>query len=110
MILREPLSWFWCGGGGGFFDADGFGPFANERVALVHGHSGVGREHLRPFAAAPGEEAEEVFFAEVLGAGRGVDTSLATSDQAVQVVHNAPCRQQYAGSSPRFSTGHSLLP
>ena len=75
------------GGVGGFFDADGVRPFGDDRIPLFHGHPGVGREHLGAFTAAPGEEVEEVFFTDVLSAGRRIDASLAASNQAIQIIH-----------------------
>jgi hypothetical protein len=56
--LREALC-FWRGGGGGFFDSDGVGPFDDERVSLFHRHPGILHKHLRAFASSPGAIDEE---------------------------------------------------
>jgi hypothetical protein len=49
-------------------------------------------EHLRPFAATPGKEAQKVFLAHVLRARRRIDFRLASLDHALEIVHvAAPC-------------------
>lgn len=79
---------FRCGGGGGFFDSDGAGPFGYEGVTFFHCHPCILHEHLRAFAAAPGEIGEEVFTADTVRAGWGIDSCLAAFDHAGQVVHS----------------------
>jgi hypothetical protein len=44
-------------------------------------------EHLRSFAATPGEEAQKVFLAHVLRTGRRIDFRLASLDHALEIVH-----------------------
>ena len=78
---------FWRCGGGGFFYADGVGPFGDEGVTFFHRHPGILHEHLRAFAATPGEIVEEVLSADAVRAGRGIDSGLATFDHAGQIVH-----------------------
>ena len=80
MYRRGTLG-FRCGGGGGFFDADGVGPFGDEGVSFFHLHPGVLHKHLRAFAAAPGEIAEEVLPEDAVRAGWGIDSCLAAFDQ-----------------------------
>lgn len=70
-----------------FFHTDRLGPFGDDGIALLHGHAGIGGEHLRASAAAPGEKTEKMFLAQVLGAGRGVDPPLAALDQTIQIIH-----------------------
>src|SRR5688572_32808449 len=63
-------------------------------------------EHLRSFAATPGEEAQKMFLAHVLRTGRRIDFRLASLDHALEIVHvkNPRCPKQYAGPWIRFST------
>ena len=79
---------FWCCGSGDFFDADGVGPFGDEGVSFFHRHPGILQKHLRAFAAAPGEIAEEVLPADTMRAGWGIDFRLAAIDEAGQIVHS----------------------
>ena len=44
-------------------------------------------EHLRSFAATPGEEAQKMFLAHVLRTGRRIDFRLASLDHALEIVH-----------------------
>jgi hypothetical protein len=80
---------FWRGGGGGFFDADGVGPFGDEGVSFFHRHPGILHKHLRAFAAAPGEIAQEMGSADTVGAGWSIDFGLAAFDHTGQVVHSS---------------------
>ena len=64
--MQEPFScvmaWglgFWHCGGWDFFDADGVGPLGDVGVSFFHRHPGILHKHLRVFAAARGEIAEE---------------------------------------------------
>ena len=88
MWRRRALGFRCCGGGGGFFDADGVGPFGDQGVSFFHRHPGILHKHLRAFAAAPGEIGEKVLPADAVGAGRGVDSCLAAFDETGQVVHS----------------------
>ena len=76
--------------GGDFVNADRLHPFGGEGVAFRHGHRGILQEHLRPFAPPPGEEVQEMVFAEGLGAGRGIGFRVAIQDAAVTVLHLNP--------------------
>jgi hypothetical protein len=51
-------------------------------------HPGILHEHLRPFAATPGEIVEEVFPADAVCAGWGIDFRLAAFDETGQIVHS----------------------
>ena len=86
MSWRGTLG-FWRGGGGDFFDADGVGPLGDEGVSFFHRHPGIFHKHLWAFAAAPGEIVEEVFPADAVRTGRGIDFGLAAFDEAGQIVH-----------------------
>lgn len=76
--------------GGHFVDADGFLPFGGDGVAFFHRHRGVLQKHLRAFAAAPGEEVDEMVLADGLGAGGGVRAFQAIGDAAAGVMHGVP--------------------
>ena len=43
---------------------DGFSPFGDDAVALIHGHAGVLREHGGTATPSPRDEIDEMFFAE----------------------------------------------
>ena len=47
-----------------FGSRDGFSPFGDDGVALVHGHAGVLREHDGTTAPSPRDEIDEMFFAQ----------------------------------------------
>lgn len=74
-------------GGGGFFDTDGVGPFGDEGVSFFHRHPGILHKHLRAFASAPGEIAQEMGSADAMGTGWGIDFGLAAVDHTSEVVH-----------------------
>lgn len=76
--------------GGDFVDLDGLLPFGGDGVAFVHGHGGVFHEHLRAAAAAPGQEVQEVVFADRLGAGRCIGSPLAILNATIDVMHDVP--------------------
>ena len=78
---------FWRCGGGGLFYSDGVGPFGDVGVSFFPRHPGIFHEHLRAFAAAPGQIVEEVLSADAVRAGRGIDSGLAPVDHAGQIVH-----------------------
>ena len=78
---------FWCRGGGGLFDADGVGPFGDEGVSFFHRHPGILHKHLRAFAAAPGEIAQEMGSTDTVGAGWSIDFGLAAMDHTSEIVH-----------------------
>ena len=87
--LRGMLGhWRW--GGGGFFDADGIGPFGDVGVSFFHCHACILHEHLWAFAASPGEVVEEVLPADAVCTGWGIDSCLAAFDEAGQIVHCIP--------------------
>ena len=84
---------FWSGlrgVGGDFVDLNGLLPFGGDCVALFHRHGGIFQKHLRPAAAAPREEIQEVVFAQGLGARRCVRIGLAVWCAAVDVMHSVP--------------------
>ena len=76
--------------GGDFVDLDGFLPFSGDGVAFFHRHGGVLQEHLRPAAAAPREEVQEMVLAQGLGARRCVGVGLTVWCAAVDVMHSVP--------------------
>ena len=76
--------------GGDFVDLDGLLPFGGDGVAFFHRHGGVFHKHLWAPAAAPGQEVDEVVFADRLGAGRGIGTGLAILNATVDVMHSVP--------------------
>jgi hypothetical protein len=49
-------------------------------VSFFHRHPGILHEHLRTFAATPGEIVEEVLTADAVRAGWGIDSCLAAID------------------------------
>jgi hypothetical protein len=78
----------WRGGGGGFFYSDGVGPFGDIGVSFFHRHPGILHEHLRAFAAAPGEITQEMGSTDAMGASWGIDLGLAALNHTGQIVHS----------------------
>ena len=76
--------------GGDFVDLDGLLPFGGDGVAFIHRHGGVLHEHLRATAAAPGQEVQEMVFADRFGAGRRVGNRLAILNATIHVMHSGP--------------------
>lgn len=79
---------FWRWDGRDFFNADSDGPFGDEGVSFFHRHSCVLHEHLRAFAATPGEIAKKMLPADTVCAGWSVDFRLAAFNYAGEVVHS----------------------
>lgn len=52
---------------------DGFSPFGDDGIALIHGHAGVLGEHDGATAAAPRHEIDEMFLAEGRGPARCIN-------------------------------------
>jgi hypothetical protein len=96
--------------GGGCFD-DGYclGPFYGDHIPLFHGQAGIMDKHLWAFAAAPREKAQEMFLADALCAGGGVDFGSTTLDQAIQFVHGVP-RSAYSMQDRRSDFQPALSP
>lgn len=78
----------WCRGGRTLDDGYRFRPFGRDRVALFHRKAGVVDEHLLAFATAPREKAQEMLFADVLGAGGRIHSRLTPLDHTCQIVHD----------------------
>ena len=76
--------------GGYFVNSDGLHPFSGDAVTFCHSHTGIGVEHSRATAAAPGEKTEEMVFAERTGAGGGIGSRLAVWHTTIQVLHLHP--------------------
>lgn len=106
-----------------FTGRDGLRPFGGNRIALIHGQPGVMGKHLRAFSTPPGEETQEVLFADVLSSGGGIDFRLAALNHAVQIVHvessSDPSMQDFEsdfqplwsffGSTGKTPSGRSLI-
>ena len=96
MLVRrqvwKPVLRLWCWPGWCLDDGHGLGPFGGDGVPMLHGETGIMDEHLLAFAPAPGEEAQEMFFADVLSAGGRIDPRLAALDHTGQIVHDGDSR------------------
>ena len=94
-MKKESYSPVLCGSGlrgvgGDFVDLDGLLPFGGDGVAFFHRHGGILQEHLRAASAAPGEEIQEMVFAQGLGASGCIGVGLTVWCAAVDVMHGVP--------------------
>jgi hypothetical protein len=66
---------------------DGFSPFGDDGVSLVHGHAGIFGEHDGATTTSPGHKINEVFFAEGRSPAGRVRQIRAAFNQATFAVH-----------------------
>lgn len=75
-----------------FVDGDGLAPFLEDGIALIHIHSAVYAEHLRPFATSPFDIFQKMRFAERTRTGGSVDASGAILNKTTFVAHHKPLK------------------